>query len=364
MATADEAKGAPKQASDSDAVRSAAIVIIVVMSITALKIGRPVVLPVVIAVLLSLLLSTPVRWLRQRKIPERWGAAIVVFGALGVAAGAGTLLFSPAVDWVSSAPATVEKVASKIRLVFKPMVALQQSADRMATVTAPATPPGVKPPAQVQLKGPGLFERVGFETLAAVPAALSVIFLTYFLLASGPLFRRKLAQVLPGRRDVVHFETILSEIEIATSKFLATATMINTGVGIATALALWAVGVPNPILWGGVAAVLNFVPYLGPITTATIITFTSFASFDDLTRALVAPACFVAIHLTENNLVTPMLLGRRLPVNTVAIFLGLLFFAWIWGVPGAVLAVPLTAVVKIACDHIPGLVHFGELLGN
>ena len=392
MATADEAKGAPRQASDSDAVRSAAIVIIVVMSITALKIGRPVVLPVVIAVLLSLLLSTPVRWLRHKKIPERWGAAIVVFGALGVAAGAGTLLFSPAVDWVSSAPATVEKVASKIRLVFKPMVALQQSADRMATVTAPATPPGVKPPAQVQLQGPGLFERVGFETptaapgvkppaqvqlqgpglferwslqaLSAVPAALSVIFLTYFLLASGPLFRRKLAQVLPGRRDVVHFETILSEIEIATSKFLATATMINTGVGVATALALWAVGVPNPILWGGVAAVLNFVPYLGPITTATIITFTSFASFDDLTRALVAPACFVAIHLTENNLVTPMLLGRRLPVNTVAIFLGLLFFAWIWGVPGAVLAVPLTAVVKIACDHIPGLVHFGELLGN
>ena len=90
------------------------------------------------------------------------------------------------------------------------------------------------------------------------------LFLTYFLLASGPLFRRKLAQVLPGRRDVVHFETILSEIEIVTSKFLATATMINTGVGIATALALWAAGVPNPILWGGVAAVLNFVPYLGP----------------------------------------------------------------------------------------------------
>ena len=168
----------------------------------------------------------------------------------------------------------------------------------------------------------------------------------------------------PELRESILGELISSEIEIATSKFLATATMINTGVGIATALALWAVGVPNPILWGGVAAVLNFVPYLGPITTATIITFTSFASFDDLTRALVAPACFVAIHLTENNLVTPMLLGRRLPVNTVAIFLGLLFFAWIWGVPGAVLAVPLTAVVKIACDHIPGLVHFGELLGN
>ena len=364
MDTAGVKKPAPRQEGDSDAVRSAAIVIIVVMSITALKVGRPVVLPVIIAVLLSLLLSTPVRWLRNKRIPERFGAAIVVFGALGVAVGAGVLLFRPAVDWVTSAPATIESVATKVRLIAKPMVALQQSADKMATVTTPAAAPGAKPPAQVQLQGPGLFERWGLQTIAAVPAALSVIFLTYFLLASGPLFRKKLAQVLPGRRDVVHFETILSEIEIVTSKFLATATMINTGVGVATGLALWAVGVPNAILWGGVAAVLNFVPYLGPITTALVVTFASLASFDDPRRALIAPACFIAIHLTENNLVTPMLLGRRLPVNTVAIFLGLLFFGWIWGIPGAVLAVPLTTVVKIACDHLPALNHFGELLGN
>jgi predicted PurR-regulated permease PerM len=364
MATDDEAKHAPRQSSDSDAVKSAAIVIIVVLTITALKVGRPVVLPVVIAVLLSLLLSTPVRWLRHKRIPERFGAAIVVFGALGIAIGAGVLLFKPAVDWVSSAPATVERVATRVRLMAKPMVALQQSADRIAIVTAPAATPGTKAPAQVQLQGPGLFERWGLQALEAVPAALSVIFLTYFLLASGPLFRKKLAQVLPGRRDVVHFETILSEIEIVTSKFLATATMINTAVGVLLALALWAVGVPNAILWGGVAAVLNFVPYLGPITTALVVTFAALASFEDPARALIAPACFVAIHLVENNLVTPMLLGRRLPVNTVAIFLGLLFFGWIWGIPGAVLAVPLTTVVKVACDHIPALNHFGELLGN
>jgi predicted PurR-regulated permease PerM len=364
MATDDEQKATSKQSTDSDAVRSAAIVIIVVMSIAALKIGRPVVLPVVIAVLLSLLLSTPVRWLRHKRIPERFGAAIVVFGALGLAIGAGALVMKPAVDWVSSGPATIEKVATKIRLIAKPMVALQQSADRIATVTAPAATPGAKVPAQVQVQGPGLFERWGLEALAAVPAAVSVIFLTYFLLASGPLFRKKLAQILPGRRDVVHFETVLSEIELVTSKFLATATMINTGVGVLLALALWAVGLPNAILWGGVAAVLNFVPYLGPISTALVVTFAALASFDDPARALAAPACFVAIHLVENNLVTPLMLGRRLPVNTVAIFLGLLFFGWIWGIPGAVLAVPLTTVVKVACDHIPALNHFGELLGN
>ena len=358
-----DAKSTPTQGSESNAVRTAALVITVVMSITALKVGRPVVLPVVISLLLSLLLSTPVRWLRHRRIPERFGAAIVVFGALAVAAGAAALLVSPGVDWVSSAPATIARVETKIRRLAKPIAELQQSADRIAKATAPATPSG-RPPAQVQLTTPGLFERVSMDTLSAVPAGLSTVFLTYFLLASGPLFRRKIAQILPGRRDVVHLETILSEIEIATSKFLTTATMINAGVGVATALALWAVGVPNPILWGGVAAVFNFVPYLGPIATASIITLAAFASFDEPARALVAPACFVVIHLTENNFVTPLLLGRRLPVNTVAIFLGLLFFAWIWGIPGAVLAVPLTTVVKIACDHIPALKHFGEALGN
>ena len=303
------------------------------------------------------------RWLRKRRIPERFGAAIVVFGALGVAIGAGALLIRPAIDWIASAPATIAKVDTKIRAISKPIVALQQSADKMATVTTPAAVAG-KPPTQVQLQTPGLFETVGLQTLAMIPTALSVIFLTYFLLASGPLFRRKIVQILPGRRDVQHFETILSEIELVTSKFLSTAAMINAGVGVATGLALWAVGVPSAILWGGVAAVLNFVPYLGPISSVTLITLASLASFDDISHALLAPAAFGLIHLVENNLITPTLLGRRLPVNTVAIFLGLLFFGWVWGIPGAVLAVPLTTVVKVACDHIPPLNKFGELLGN
>ena len=352
----------PPQGTDSNAVNAAAIVIVVVMSVTALKLGRAVVLPVVISVLLTLLLSAPVRWLRRRRIPERLGAAIVVFGAIGAAIGVGSTLVTPASEWIAAAPATFAKVESKVRLAMKPIMALQQSADRMATVAAPPTPSG-RAPAQVQLATPSLFQRI-LELLTIVPATFSVIFLTYFLLASGPLFRKKIAQVLPGRRDVLHFETILAEIELVTSRFLATATMINTGVGVATALALWAVGLPNPILWGGMVAVLNFVPYLGPITSFTVIALAALASFDTLAHALIAPACFGAVHLVENNLVTPMLLGRRLPVNTVAIFLGLIFFGWVWGIPGAVLAVPLTTVVKIACDHIPPLRHLGELLGN
>jgi predicted PurR-regulated permease PerM len=362
MATADDATTAPPNGNGPNAVDTAAIVITIVLSVTALKLGRAVVLPVVVSVLLTLLLSAPVRWLRRHKIPERLGAAIVVFGAIGVGVAVGATLVTPASEWMATAPTTFGKVETKVRLFMKPIAALQQSADRMATVAAPSTPTG-RPPAQVQLATPSLFDRV-LGMLAIVPAAFSVIFLTYFLLASGPLFRKKIAQILPGKRDVAHFEKILSEIELVTSRFLATATMINVGVGIATALSLWAVGLPSPILWGGLVAVLNFVPYIGPITSVTVIALAALASFDTLAHALIAPACFGAIHLVENNLITPMLLGRRLPVNTVAIFLGLIFFGWVWGIPGAVLAVPLTTVVKIACDHIPPLRHLGELLGN
>jgi predicted PurR-regulated permease PerM len=337
------------------------MVIIIVMGIAALRLARAVVLPVVLAVLLSLLLSTPVRWLHRHRVSERIGAAIVVFGALALVIGAGALLLSPAADWTATAPDALLKVEAKIRRIAQPIAKLQKSADAMEHVAVPTTPDTPRP---VQIATPGLFERGSLSALQAAPTALSVIFLTYFLLASGPLFRRKLVKILPGRRDVQHFEHLLSEIELITSRYLATTTMINAGVGVATAAALWAVGVPNSALWGALAAVLNFVPYLGPVTTAAVITLAALATVDPPAHAVLAPAAFLVIHLTENNLVTPMLLGRRLPVNTVAIFLGLLFFGWVWGIPGAVLAVPLTVVVKVACDHLPALHHFAELLDN
>ena len=118
------------------------------------------------------------------------------------------------------------------------------------------------------------------------------------------------------------------------------------------------------LAWVTYAAVLNFVPYLGPMVTVTIIALVALASIDSIGHALLAPAAFLAVHLTESNLITPFVLGRHLPVNTVAIFLGLLFFGWMWGIPGAVLAVPLTVCVKLVCDHVPALSQVGELLDN
>jgi predicted PurR-regulated permease PerM len=332
-----------------------------VMVIAMLRLGRMLVLPIVISMLLTLTLGAAVRWLQRKRIPGRFAAALVVFGALGAGVAVATLLASPAMEWVASAPKTIRTLEAKIHRIMIPFTALQRSADRMERAAAPDAG---NAPRTVQLATPGILARLSVDSLTAIPAALSVVFLTYFLLANGSLVRRKLAGLLPGRPELERREHLLGEIELAASHFLVTVALINTGVGAITALALWAVGVPNPLLWGGIAAVLNFVPYLGPMVTVTIIAFAALASIDSTGRALLAPAAFLAVHLTESNLITPFVLGRHLPVNTVAIFLGLLFFGWMWGIPGAVLAVPLTVCVKLVCDHVPALSQIGDLLDN
>jgi predicted PurR-regulated permease PerM len=349
--------------SDVDSSRPASrtsIVIVSLMVIATLRLGRSLVLPIVIALLLTLTLSAPVRWLERKRVPGRLAAALVVFGAIGAGISGATLLASPAVEWIASAPKTIKTLEAKVRRIMGPFTALQRSADRMQQAAAPAG----DAPRTVQLATPGILGQLSIDSVAAIPIALSVVFLTYFLLANEPLVRRKLAGVLPGRLELQRREHLLGEIELAASRFLVTVTVINIAVGATTALALWAVGVPNPLLWGGIAAMLNFVPYLGPMVTVGIIAVVALASIDSTGRALLAPAAFLAVHLTESNFITPFALGRHLPLNTVAMFLGLLFFGWMWGIPGAVLAVPLTVCAKLVCDHVPSLAHVGELLDN
>lgn len=339
----------------------AATVVTLVLGVAAMRLARGLLLPVTIAILLTLLLSSPVRWLQRWRIPERLGAALVLFGTLGIVVGAGALLISPAADWVNAAPASLQKVQQKVHLIARPLATLQRALERMERAAAPAAE---GPVSQVQVAAPGILARMSRATMEAIPAIVSVIFLTFFLLASGSLFRKKLAAFFPGRRDVTNVEHLMGEIQNSTSRFLATTTAINAGVGVMTALALWLTGVPSASLGGALAAVLNFVPYLGPLIATTIIALAALASIDDTARALLAPALFILIHLAESNMITPLLLGRRLPLNTVTIFLGLIFFFWVWGVAGAVLAVPLTAVAKITCDHIPSLHRVGALLGR
>lgn len=342
------------------------IVIVGLMIVAALRLGRTLVLPMVIAMLLTLTLRAPVRWLQRTRMPARLAAAVVIFAMLGIVGGSVALIASPAVEWAASAPKTMQTVEARVRGILKPLHTLERSAERVQAAAAAASEPaaGANAPKTVQIATPGMFTRFSGDAVAAVPAALTVVFLTYFLLANDALARRKLAGLLPGAAELAHRVQLLDEIELAASHFLVTVTAINIGVGTVTALALWAIGVPNPALWGAIAAVFNFVPYLGAMTSVTLIGVAALGSIDSTAHALLAPAAFLAIHLTESNFVTPFVLGRHLPLNTIAMFIGLLFFGWMWGIAGAVLAVPLTVCVRLVCGHVPALARAGELLDN
>jgi predicted PurR-regulated permease PerM len=202
------------------------------------------------------------------------------------------------------------------------------------------------------------------QTLEAGAAIGVTIILLYFLLASGNLFLQKLVRVLPRFQDKRIAVTIVRQIEKDISLYLLTVTMINAGLGVAVGTAMYGLGMPNPVLWGVMAGCFNFIPYLGAIASAIVLTLVASVTFDQLGHILLVPVVFVALNELEGMIITPAIVGKRLSLNPVAIFIWLLLWGWLWGIPGTLIAVPLLAVIKIICDNIAPLAPMGEFLGD
>ena len=180
----------------------------------------------------------------------------------------------------------------------------------------------------------------------------------------GDLFLQKLIKVLPLLQDKKKAVAIFRETESSISTYLVTVALVNAGLGLVVALVMRLVGMPNPLLWGTLAAVAEFVPYLGATTMLGILSLAGLATFPQLGHAFLVPGSYLAVNLIQANFVTPTVLGRRLTLNPVAILIGLVFWWWLWGVGGAFIAVPLLATFKIFCDHIESLASIGEFLGE
>jgi predicted PurR-regulated permease PerM len=177
------------------------------------------------------------------------------------------------------------------------------------------------------------------------------------------VFLAKLVKVLPTLTDKKRALQIARDTERSISYYLVTTSAVNLGFGGAVAVAMHLVGMPNAVLWGVLAAVTNFIPYLGAVAMVIILGLAALLEFDDVWRALLVPAVFFGLNFAEGYLLTPLALGRRLTLNPVVVFVGVLFWGWVWGVAGALLAVPILAAVKIVCDRIEGLAAVGEFLG-
>lgn len=345
----------------ADARHVALVGLFVLAVFYTLHLAQAFVLPIVLAVLLDFMLSPVVRALKKRRIPEPVGAGLIILGLLG-ALGAGVwYLAEPAADWIQRVPESTAAVQRKLQTMRGSVEQVTKAAEQVEKATEVAASDGVR---QVEIKGPSLSKQLFGGTAALLSGATVVLFLTYFLLAVGDLFLQKLVAVLPQFKDKKTAVSIARETEAQISVYLFTSTLINIGVGVVTAIAMWLVGMPNAALWGVVAAVLNFVPYVGALVNMVLLALAAFVTFDSVSRALLVPAVFLGINLIEGNLVTPMILGRRMRLNTVALFIGFVFWWYIWGVAGAILAVPMLAALKIICDHIESLTPIGEFLGT
>ncbi|HET7564366.1 MAG TPA: AI-2E family transporter [Gemmatimonadaceae bacterium] len=343
-------------------VRSVALTLLLVLALLyTLYFARDFVLPIALAVLLKLLLSPVVRALNRVRIVPPIGAALVLVAVLLIVGGAVYQLSEPAQAWMAKAPQELATVRAKLGSLRSPVEQVSRTAAQVERATNVAGGTNAR---EVVVKGPSLLSRIFGTTERLLAGALEVIILLYFLLAGGDLFLQKLVKVLPQFGDKKKAVEIARETETAVSTYLVTVAAVNIGEGAVVAGVMALLGLPNPVLWGVLAALLEFIPYVGATVMIGILTLAGLTTFPSVAHALLAPASYLAINVLQANLVSPLLLGRRLTLNPVAIFVGLAFWWWVWGVVGAFIAVPLLATFKIFCDHIETLAPIGEFLGK
>jgi predicted PurR-regulated permease PerM len=312
-------------------------------------------------VLLDFLLSPIIRTLKRARIPEPLGAALLVLALLGALGAGAYSLAEPARTWVAKAPESLRRVQSRLSELRKPVEQVTRTAEQVEAATEVTKSGG---PQEVVLRGPRLSERLFGTTQSLLTGALETIILLYFLLAAGDLFLQKLIKVLPLLKDKKKAVAIARETEASISTYLFTVALVNVGLGITVTLVMLLIGMPNAVLWGSLAALAEFIPYIGATAMLATLSMAGLVTFPTLGHALLVPGAYLAVNLIQANFISPAVLGRRLTLNPVAILVGLVFWWWIWGVGGAFIAVPLLATFKIFCDHIESLAPIGEFLGK
>ena len=324
--------------------------------------ARSVVVPVLLAWIGSMALALPMRWLGQWHVPK-YGGALLLVSLLVLTVGYGMYqLGRPAVDWANSAPEKLPVLREKIRWVFDPAARLIGAASSVAPAgTADITSPKPQP---VEIKDNHMAGSIFTWTGSVLGGIAETIVLLFLLLACGEELMEKLLEATPVVRDLKQAVQISRELQQSISGYLSLVGLVNVTFGALVGISLHLLGLPNAAMWGGVAACLNFIPYFGPIVGMIAVAMAGLLAFDTLGPALLPAGAYLLLHLLEADLVTPFVLGRRYALNPVVIFVSLMFCAWLWGVLGALLAVPLLVVAKVVCDRIGALSSLGKLLSG
>jgi predicted PurR-regulated permease PerM len=357
--------------------RDVALVILTFLAVLyTLYFAASIILPFVMALVLGLLLSPAARFLHVKlRLPRMLGALLLIATLFSVMGGIGYAVSVPAHAWIAKAPESVPELERKLSFLRRPidlfenglhqMEGLLSEAGRAESRSAGAAPPA-PPPGQTvtvsQNSGWGMSVLSGTRNFLS--QVFTLLILLFFLLSDGDALLRRFVEILPGLAEKKRAVQIATAIERNISGYLATITLMNVLVGVANGISVWAFGLPDPLLWGLAAFLLNYIPILGAFAGIVIFFFVGLFTFTNPLWALAPSGVYFLIHVMEGETITPMLLARRFTLNPLLVITALMFWNWLWGVPGALLAVPLLAVTKIFCDNIEMLTPIGHLLGT
>jgi predicted PurR-regulated permease PerM len=324
----------------------------------ACYVASDIVLPIVLAFVLSLVLQPAMRALERLRLPRGIAAVFLILVLFGTLGGLGAALSGPAASWAQKLPSGIPKLEERLSFLSRPIAAFQKFADQAQGITLGGEPKAVP----VKVQGSGLSDRLLSGTRSFASGLLETVLVLFFLLVSGDTFLRRLVEILPRFKDKRQAVDISQQIESDVSAYLFTITIMNLAVGVAIGTVMTFCGVGDPVLWGTVAFLLNYIPILGPMIGVVVFLLAGLLSIDSLWGAFLPAGLYLLIHLVEGETVTPMLLARRFTINPVLVILSLVFWYWMWGVPGAILSTPMLAITKIICDRIRPLMAFGHFM--
>jgi predicted PurR-regulated permease PerM len=312
----------------------------------ALREGAEFFMPVTAALVVAIALVPLLEWFERRGIPSKASAGLCVLIFLLLALFALGSIVIPASDWVAQVPTKI----TKVRAALEPIFDLYKNLDRFIDKTVSQIEVAGVPSSQtraVRIETPN--SMLGLLTSSAPHLLIQLFFsllVIFFFLAGWTTMRKKTIVSRGSFEGALTTARVIQQVVDATSTYLGTITLINVGLGALTAGALWLLGMPSPVMWGGIVAVANYIPYLGPIVCALLLFVGGLMIYPDIWGALMPPAAFIGFHLIEANFFTPMVVGHRLTISPLSILVSLSFWAWVWGTTGALLAVPLLIILK------------------
>jgi predicted PurR-regulated permease PerM len=316
-----------------------------------------IVMPLVFAIVLKLLLQPVLRVLERLRVPRILAALLLILALFGTIVGLGTAISGPARNWAAKLPDGIPRLEERLSFTRAPINTMQRFLQQVQDFGEGPSQNGA-----ISERGAALLMKLFTGTGNFASGFFMTVLFLFFLLVSGDIFVHRLVEILPRFRSKRQVVEISQQIESDVSAYLVTITIMNAAVGIVTAFAMWLTGVGDPILWGTIAFLLNYVPILGTALGVLIFLLAGLLTHDTLWQALLPAGLHFGFHLIEGETVTPMLLARRFTLNPVLVIISLVFWFWMWGIPGGILSMPMLAITKIICDRLQPLSAFGHFL--